>query len=266
MLKAGARPDVSQRIRRGGPAGSLSETLGELFTRKDGIEAKLEQQGLRDSLYVNAVDLGGTVCVLSSSARERRCLATKTVAAWSMMAAHLSAGYRLRSCPHGTSVLDAEALVDGEAIVDPDGKVHHAVGVARARPNLERLRDAAVAAIRARGELRRHDAYEALRLWQALVAGRWSLVDRFDSDGRRFLVARPNHPSAPQHRRLSGRETQALTLAALGHSNKIIAYELGLSMSSVATLLRRGLAKCGLRSRAEMVELFARTLPWAGTH
>jgi hypothetical protein len=37
-------------------------------------------------------------------------------------------------------------------------------------------------------------------------------------------------------------------------------------MPSVATLLRRGLAKCGLRSRAEMVELFARTLPWAGTH
>jgi len=34
-------------------------------------------------------------------------------------------------------------------------------------------------------ELRREHAAEAAAVWQGFVDGRWSLVDRFDSGGRR---------------------------------------------------------------------------------
>jgi hypothetical protein len=33
-------------------------------------------------------------------------------------------------------------------------------------------------------------SHTPLASWNALVAGRWSIVDAFDSDGRRLIVAR----------------------------------------------------------------------------
>jgi DNA-binding CsgD family transcriptional regulator len=54
---------------------------------------------------------------------------------------------------------------------------------------------------------------------------------------------------------------QVASLAALGHPNKVIAYELGIALSSVATLLRRALRRLRLRNRAELVDLFSRSLP-----
>jgi hypothetical protein len=58
---------------------------------------------------------------------------------------------------------------------------------------LPRAQRAAKAIDRARSRARSNED-EALELWQGLVAGRWSLVEQFDSDGRRFLVARKNDP------------------------------------------------------------------------
>jgi DNA-binding CsgD family transcriptional regulator len=52
---------------------------------------------------------------------------------------------------------------------------------------------------------------------------------------------------------LSGREQQVVLQAIQGHSNKLIAIELGLTESTVATHLRRALGKLGLRSRRELI-------------
>jgi len=84
------------------------------------------------------------------------------------------------------------------------------------------------------------------------VARRWSLVDRFDSDGRRFLVARRNEPDVRDPRALSPRERQVAAFAALGHSNKLIAYTLGLSASTIATHLAAAMRKLAVRSRVEL--------------
>ena len=70
-----------------------------------------------------------------------------------------------------------------------------------------------------------------------VVAGRWSLVERFDSDDRRFLVAHKNDPSNRDPRGLTERERQVLGYAELGRLNKLIAYELGLSPSTVGVIL-----------------------------
>src|SRR5688572_18946716 len=69
------------------------------------------------------------------------------------------------------------------------------------------------------------DLLMAADIWGTVLAGRWLLVDRFDADGRRYIVVR-RHELAGRPRGLSAREAQVLERAALGHSNKLIAYEL----------------------------------------
>ena len=102
--------------------------------------------------------------------------------------------------------------------------------------------------------LRREDPAAAVDLWRGLVAGRWSLVDHFDTDGRRYLVARRNDPRALDPRALSDRERQVARFVALGHANKLIAYELGISEASVATHVRRAAAKLGVDGRVQLAE------------
>ncbi len=65
----------------------------------------------------------------------------------------------------------------------------HAEGAAKHRDARAFLRHAALATERARGALRNADPDQALQLWRGLVDGRWSLIEQFSSDGRRFLVA-----------------------------------------------------------------------------
>ncbi len=115
------------------------------------------------------------------------------------------------------------------------------------------MRDAAVRADRARGELRRTDPDEALKIWKALVQGRWSVVDWFDSDGRRFVLALPNPPDVIDPRGLTEREMQVVTYAVYAHSNKMIAYQLGISRPRVSSLLQSAMKKLSIRTHAELV-------------
>lgn len=52
---------------------------------------------------------------------------------------------------------------------------------------------------------------------------------------------------------LSDREAEVLRLIALGHANKEIAVQLGLSVKTVETFKTRSMEKLGLRSRVEIV-------------
>jgi DNA-binding NarL/FixJ family response regulator len=119
----------------------------------------------------------------------------------------------------------------------------------------ESLRAAAVAADLARA--RSPDAVDGLDLHQALVAGRFSLVDTFERDGKRYLIARPSAPASAPTSALSVRETQVAVFAAMGHALKRIAYELGVSQSSVATYLRRALVKLRLPDRSALTRRLA---------
>ena len=109
---------------------------------------------------------------------------------------------------------------------------------------------------RARTRATRVDPEEATRLWRALASGRWSVVERFDSDGRRFVVACPNEVPVGAHPPLSRREEQAVGYASLGHGDKLIAYEMGLSRGTVAQLLARARKKLGVATRAELIALW----------
>jgi DNA-binding NarL/FixJ family response regulator len=139
----------------------------------------------------------------------------------------------------------------------PDGRCEHAAPAAQTKETRETLRLAARAIDRARGKLRKHSAEEAIEAWQALTDGRWSLVDRFDADGRRYLIALPNAPHLRDPRGLSEREAQVAAYTALGHSTKYVGYELGLGANTVSFHLKNALKKLGLRDRAELVRSFS---------
>jgi DNA-binding NarL/FixJ family response regulator len=166
------------------------------------------------------------------------------------LGAHIATGLRLQR------VLGSAAFEDPsvEAILDPEGRPQHSVGMARMRGALESLRSSVLARAR-----ENDNELSADPAWDAVLAGRWSLVDRFDSDGRRYVIAYRNPPGVLDPRRLTPREEGVVALAAIGRSNKEVAAELGVTQSTVGTLLAGALAKLGLASRT-MLPLFWRDL------
>ena len=207
--------------------------------------------GVRRIMILNVADTSHRGCVLGAPDPGAASNLLRRRAPWSRVAAHLAAGLRLRRrLAAGGDATGAE-----EAILSPSGEVVHATGPAKLRTAREALRDATVAVEKARGKLRRSDPDAALGLWRGLLDGRWSLVERFDTDGRRFVVAHRNEAATRGLRALSMRERQVASYAALAHTNKLIAYELGIALGSVSVHLRSALSKLGVKSRVELVQI-----------
>jgi DNA-binding CsgD family transcriptional regulator len=211
----------------------------------------------KDVLFITAVDQKGSGVAVVAPLPEITTLSRQDAQRWQMLAAHVEAGHRLRQAI-GSKATDQDAPAslphDAEAIFDANSfRITDAVGQAKARTTANKLRDAAITVDRARGSMRDTDPDAALQIWKALVRGRWSIVDWFDTDGRRFVLAIPNSPEVTDPRGLSERESQVVAFAVRGHTNKMIAYRLGLSTSRVSTLLRSAMRKLGVRTRAHLV-------------
>src|SRR5262249_33539384 len=123
---------------------------------------------------------------------------------WPQVAAHIGAGLRLRNKLRN---LSPEAL-PVEAVLDAQGKMHDGQGPATGRDSRENLREAVLRIERARTNAGRSEPDAALDNWEALVEGRWSLVDRFDSDPKRYVIAVNNDPAHPDPRGLTAQERQ----------------------------------------------------------
>jgi DNA-binding CsgD family transcriptional regulator len=220
------------------------------------VDQFLQKRGMVDELFVNAQDPTGFGCCFSIPLRCRGPLRPQETHRWACVAAHVAAAFRVRRQLAALGRTGDGALPAPEAILRPDGALEHAEQPAQSEPARAALRHAVQAVDRARGALRRENPEQAVALWQGLVAGRWSLLDHFDSDGRRFVVAHRNDPRAPDTRGLTQREHQVVAYAALGHSNKLIAYELGLAVSTVSAHLARARAKlkAGLGGAVRMAD------------
>lgn len=239
------REVMNQLFLPGVPFGSMAE-------RMQAIAATAELAEVGQLLAaVGAVDILGSIsgdpsrrglCLIALLPRQLEAPA-RVVRQWARVTTHIAAGLRL---------LHAESDAC-EAVLEPDGRVVHAEEAAKPGAAREELRRAAKAVDRARGRLRREDPSEALDLWRGLVDGRWSLVDRFESDGRRYVVARRNDPLLPDPRALTLRERQVVGFVALGQANKLVAYALGITESAVSTHLTAAMRKLAVRTRSELV-------------
>ncbi len=253
MATAGLRNGVTQ------PMHVDPEALGSMqaTARRNGIADKLvagtllaplARLRIRDVIALRTIEPGGKGIVIAGPSPHDLRVDRRATRLWSRVAAHLAAGRRLRAA------LSVDAV---DAILTPSGKLDDARGDATSRPARAALREAVLRSERARGRARRSEPELATEAWTALVAGRWSLVDRFERGGRRFIVARKNAHGIADPRGLGDRERTIAHLAALGKSNKLIAYELGLAESTIATHLASAMRKLRARSRVDLVRLLA---------
>jgi DNA-binding CsgD family transcriptional regulator len=248
-----APPEMERRYWTAAPAHTQTQAQGLRELPEGYMRSESAKIGARDGMAVVACDPTGLGVTLQAPLPDARWLGRREQEEWSRTAAHMAAAFRIRRALRpGGGAIDAGA----EAIMAPGGKLEHAEGSARSRASRDALKEAARAVDEARRR-RPADPAEALALWRALVAGRWSIVERFDTDGRRYLVARPNDPAAAGPELLTERERQVLAFAAMGHSNKLVSYELGLDESTVSEHLRAAARKLGFRSRVALVRAAA---------
>lgn len=241
----------------------IPKTLSEVSRDHDPAVFKLIMERYpfaADGLGLNAFDPDGRGIFIISALQKITSLTPRQRELYQMVAAHFAAAYRLRRAIR----LEAEEhrsepeLPHGaEVVIDPSGfRITHAIGPAREKGALESLRDAAKKVDRARGKLREADPLQALELWKALVRGRWSAVDWFDMDGRRYVIGIPNAPGLDDPRGLTDREMQVVSYVHAGLNNKMIAYHLGLSQGRVSGLLSSAMHKLGVQTRAQLVKHF----------
>jgi DNA-binding CsgD family transcriptional regulator len=216
------------------------------------LEPVFSGTGVKDAIALLAREPDGTGVTLTFPYAGAAHLAPRSKSQLRRITAHLATSLRLRARTRGLVTPEHESV---DAVLAPDGRVEHATGAAREAPARQRLASAVRDVEHARGTLRRTSPDEALALWEGLVNGRWSLVDHVESDGRRVILVRRNEPGARDPRALGETERDVLAYAALGHSNKHVAYMLGLAPTTVSTHLAKAMRKLGLKSRRELIEL-----------
>jgi DNA-binding CsgD family transcriptional regulator len=214
----------------------------------------LEQSfGWRDILIVGGMDPSGHGAYFGLGLPEKTRLPARMLRKWARVAVHLATARRLRGRLAAAEIASPESA---DAILTPGGRVEHVQEEAHPAQAREQLKDAVRTTERARGRLRRSEPEQAVELWRGLVSGRWTLVDHFESDGKRYVLARRNDVRVGGLASLTLRERQAVAYAALGHTNKLIAYEMGLSASTVGVLLHRAGRKLGTSTREALVAAY----------
>jgi DNA-binding CsgD family transcriptional regulator len=202
----------------------------------------LDAYQMGDMLCMNAIDPTHRGCLVLVPVPKLR-TSVRQARLWRRVAAHVAAGVRLRRALDELAAAAEEPTLRAEAILTPNGRVEHAVGPATAAAARGKLQEGLVRMERARSRAVNGD--EAVGLWEALVDGRWSIVEHFERDGKRYYLAHRNDPALAPDRALSLRERQVVAYTELGYSNKLIAYALGVSTSTVSTLLTAARRKLG---------------------
>jgi DNA-binding CsgD family transcriptional regulator len=242
-------PEIVARYRT-----TLCATLPELFVDSSKFKAMQADYyarfGVRGQIMINGVDCSGKGCVVYLFSSKALTLSDVQRDLFRRLATHIATAYRLQRKVNGDGGTGAHD--DAEAILTPVGHVEHAKIAAQP----VETRQCLTLAVKQRERIRHatNDTERILRRSKGLVDARWTLLDHYDSEGKRYILARENAPKPLGPARLSERERQVAALAALGRSNKLIAYELGLAHPTVRVLMARACAKLGAKTRIELIE------------
>ncbi len=168
---------------------------------------------------------------------------------WARIAAHIAAGARLRLKLSGVDLNEAAAIFDvhAESWEVQDRDLANTSRIDHLRHHIEARNTARALAA--------DSPLEAMNLWEGLVDGQWSLLDVVDTDGRTFTVLHKNPIEVGSRVALSERERQVAWLTGRGHHVKLVAYELGVSASTVRTQLRSALRKLNVEDIAGLHRL-----------
>lgn len=245
-------PDYQAAVARGTHSGTTRETLrgaGVRNMQSSPIIRGIESIGYTDIWAVCSVNPDATgIAFAIPCTEEESMLPAGLSEEWTRVGVHIAASARLRRR------LERGGYEEAAGVFSADGRADHLSSGAEA--DREALRQFIKAVDRARARLHRGKNEDLLSLWRGLVQGRWTVFDQVDTDGKHFVVVHENDPDAAGPRKLTRRETQVATYAAQGHTNKAIAYELGIARTTVATHLRTALSKLGLRRRTDLVWLY----------
>lgn len=242
-LSHAAPPDVTRHFRAHMVEfGSVSQIFGT-----SGL-APVRERGLPfvDSVGLSVQDGEGTGLQIISLMPDVVRVHGRSRAAWRKVGLHLGIAWRLRRRLERGG--QPEALIENGKLVDARGEAKS--GSAR-----EALIDATRRIERARTAATRDDPEHVLELWKGLVSGRWSLVDKWDSDGRRYVAAYENGATVGTVQGFAAWEIQVLRMHLLRASSDEIAFALGIAPSTVERVLSNAAKRVGLRSRAELVRL-----------
>ena len=219
--------------------------------------AAFREYGCTDGVNLIARDLDDRGFLVSVAVKTRASFTHKLRGELTKAFTHVLAALRLRarlSARRTNSIEDSSG--DPAAIFAPEGRLMHAHGAAKMASARLALARAVQTIERARaGGFGRPE--EALSRWRGLVSARWSLVDTFERDGTRYVVARENRPDAAGPVGLTSTESLVVAYAARGLTTKETAYALGLSDSTIRVLMMRAVRRSGLKNRRALLDAWA---------
>lgn len=200
--------------------------------------------GTKDLLGMLGYPIPGYIFVMSIGVGSDHEVTSGTRAALQRIRIHVESGLRLRLLPPEQAV----------AVLSTEGKVLHLEEDLKERAKAEQLVHQAktISRVRTRRERSKDDA---LQVWTALVEGRWSVVERADTDGKRMYFAYENAPQARAYRALTPSEATVLDQSIQGLPGKYVAYSTGLPSSRISEQLLSAANKLGFRTRNELVRV-----------
>jgi DNA-binding CsgD family transcriptional regulator len=212
------------------------------------------ETGASDVLVINGIDPSGRSAIVNVGLPETAQLRGSTHRILRRAAGHVAAAARVRRrIAAGAAVPPAVPATGAEAVFSPErgGRLLHAEGEATGRAQRQQLTQALRLREATRARRRRAEPAES---WWPLVDTRWTLVDSYESNGSRYIVARENHADVRSLDVLTDRERQVVASLAFGHTTKETAYALGIDPSTARVLQIRAAAKLGVAGRAGLLD------------
>jgi DNA-binding CsgD family transcriptional regulator len=246
------RPAWVRSCCAGGRPSRVLLTTGIGWVSQSRRRAKLSAAVMRNSLNIICIDVDDIGVLISLARPTGATIPQGARRALISLAGHIIPGRRLRD--HFNAPGRPLPVTAATAFPPPKDRALQGDGeptLARARQNLQ----LAARDIERAGATLRDGTGRILRPLGGVASANCFLVDHFESDGKRFIVALENAPLTSTLSALSPAERTVVAHAARGLSTKEVGYALGITDSTVRVLIMRAARRCGVKTRGDLFKL-----------